>query len=52
MDPEKLRQCLYPLGKPQERVLPGLFWLRDSRLLDRMEAALASGEATLLVEEP
>lgn len=52
LDPERLRQYLFPLGRPQERVLPGLLWLRDADLLDRMEAALASGGSTLLVEAP
>lgn len=50
MDPERLRQALFPFGKAQERVLPGLFWLRDGALLDRMEAALGSGEGILMVE--
>jgi len=50
-DPERLRQALFPFGLPQERVLPGLFWLRDGALLDRMEAALAAGGPTVLVEE-
>ncbi len=58
-DPERLRQALYPLGRPQERVLPGLAWLRDGVLLDRLESALAAhlaahpeGGGTLLVEAP
>jgi hypothetical protein len=50
-DPERLRQALFPLGRPQERVLPGLFWLRDEALLDRMGAALDSGEQLILLEE-
>jgi hypothetical protein len=50
-DPERLRQALFPFGRPQERVLPGLFWLRDEALLDRIEAALALGAAEVLVEE-
>jgi hypothetical protein len=52
MDPEQLRQALFPFGKAQERVLPGLFWLRNGALLDRMEAALDSGGGILLVEGP
>lgn len=59
LDPEKLRQALFPLGRPQERVLPGLAWLRDEPLLDRLEKALAArlaeapeGGGTLLVEAP
>ncbi|HJW09198.1 MAG TPA: bacillithiol biosynthesis BshC [Holophagaceae bacterium] len=51
MDPERLRQRLFPLGQDQERVLPGLLWLRDAALLDRMEAALRSGDDVVLVEE-
>ena len=51
MDPEHLRQRLFPLGKAQERVLPGLLWLRDPALLDRMEAALRSGDDVVMVEE-
>ncbi len=51
MDPERLRQALFPFGRAQERVLPGLFWLRDGALLDRMEAALGSGGGILVVEE-
>ncbi|MGA2080701.1 MAG: bacillithiol biosynthesis BshC [Holophaga sp.] len=51
-DPERLRQALFPLGRPQERVLPGLFWLRDDSLLDRLEAALATGAPLILLESP
>jgi hypothetical protein len=49
-DPERLRQWLFPLGRPQERVLPGLFWLRDEKLLDRMQAGLGEGAAVVLLE--
>jgi hypothetical protein len=49
-DPERLRQALFPLGRPQERVLPGLFWLRDDSLLDRLEAALGGDDPLVLVE--
>lgn len=59
MEPERLRQSLFPLGRPQERVLPGLAWLREEALLDRLQAALAArlaehpeGGGTLLVEAP
>lgn len=59
MDPERLRQTLFPFGRPQERVLPGLAWLRNAALLDRLAAALAAslaeqagGGGTLLVEAP
>jgi len=49
-DPERLRQCLFPLERPQERVLPGLYWLRDGHLLDRMLEALAGPAMTHIVE--
>jgi hypothetical protein len=49
-DPERARQFLFPLGRPQERVLPGLFWLRDEVLLDRMEAGLGQGSGLVLLE--
>ena len=51
IDPERLRQKLFPLGKPQERVLPGVLWLRDEQLLDRMLDALTYPEEVVLVEE-
>lgn len=50
-DPERLRQRLFPLGLPQERVLPGLPWLRRDDLLDRMLAALEGGGSLVLLEE-
>ena len=50
-DPERLRQRLFPLDKPQERILPGLFWLRDGQLLDRMLEALAGPAMTHILEE-
>jgi hypothetical protein len=50
-DPERLRQALFPLGRPQERVLPGWFWLRDDSLLDRLETALAAGSPLILLEK-
>ena len=49
--PEHLRQLLFPLGRPQERVLPGLFWLRDAALLTRMEAGLEAGSMQVLLEQ-
>jgi len=52
MDPERLRQRLFPLGRPQERVLPGLLWLRQDDLLDRMLAALGEAGPVVLLEEP
>jgi hypothetical protein len=51
MDPERLRQQLFPLGKPQERVLPGILWLKDEALLERMLAALMHDEDVVFVEE-
>lgn len=51
-DPERLRQALFPLGRPQERVLPGLLWLRDEALLARMLEGLRRGGDTILVEAP
>ena len=52
MDAERLRQALFPLGKPQERVLPGWLWLKQPALLDRLETALGTGNDIVLVEEP
>jgi hypothetical protein len=49
-DPERLRQRLFPFGKPQERVLPGALWLKDEALLDRLLAALDRGESPVMVE--
>ncbi len=50
-DPERLRQRLFPFGRPQERVIPGALWLRDEGLLDRLLEALGHGEAMVMVEE-
>ena len=50
VDPERLRQLLFPLGKPQERVIPGALWLRDEALLDRMLDALAYPRDVVFVE--
>ncbi|HLO66325.1 MAG TPA: bacillithiol biosynthesis BshC [Holophaga sp.] len=50
-DPERLRQRLFPLGMPQERVLPGLPWLRREDLLEGMLAALEGGGPLVLLEE-
>jgi len=49
-DPERLRQRLFPFGKPQERVLPGALWLRDEALLDRLLGALGHGDSMVMVE--
>jgi hypothetical protein len=51
MDLERLRQHIFPFGAPQERVLPGLFWLRDEALLDRLLDGLDGSQPLLLVEE-
>ncbi len=49
MDPELLRQRLFPLNKPQERVLPGLYWLRHSSLLDGMLLTLKEHPELMLI---
>ncbi len=51
-DPERLRQLLFPFGRPQERVLPGLPWLRDEALLERMLASLDGSTLMVLLETP
>jgi hypothetical protein len=51
-DPERLRQALFPLDRPQERVLPGLLWLRDEKLLERIAARLDQGQDLILLETP
>ena len=50
-DPERLRQRLFPFNRPQERVLPGVLWLRDRALLDRMIKGLETLQPLLLLEE-
>lgn len=50
-EPERLRQSLFPFDKPQERVLPGLFWLRRKALLDRMLERLDGSESMVLIED-
>lgn len=52
MDPERLRQRVFPLGRPQERVLPGVCWLFRESLLDAILKGLAEGQSPVLVEEP
>ena len=49
-DPEALRQRLFPFGRPQERVIPGLAWLRDEALLDRILARTDGLTELILVE--
>lgn len=51
MDPERLRQRLFPFGKAQERVLPGLFWLRDEMLIQRIFESMDGERSLILVEE-
>lgn len=52
MDPERLRQRLFPFGKAQERVLPGLFWLRDETLIHSILESMDGSRSLILVEEP
>jgi hypothetical protein len=47
---ERLRQTLFPFGKPQERVIPGWYWLQSPRLLDAIEGALERGEGCVVVD--
>jgi hypothetical protein len=49
-DPERLRQTLFPFGRPQERVIPGLAWLRDEALLDRILGRMDGQTEVILVE--
>nr|WP_320133825.1 bacillithiol biosynthesis BshC [uncultured Holophaga sp.] len=49
MDPERLRQALFPFGRPQERVLPGIQWLREPELLQRILAGLETGAPVLTI---
>lgn len=51
MDPERLRQRLFPFGKAQERVLPGLFWLQDEFLIHRILKSMDGDKSLILVEE-
>ena len=51
-DPEHLRQVLFPFGAPQERVLPGVQWLKNNRLLDAILERMDSPDPVILVEEP
>jgi hypothetical protein len=49
-DPERLRQALFPFDRPQERVVPGLDWLRDEALLDRILDRMDGQTGLILVE--
>jgi len=51
-DPEFLRQSLFPFGRPQERVLPGVPWLRSGALLDAILERMDGAHPVILVEEP
>ncbi len=51
-DPELLRQSLFPFGRPQERVIPGLPWLRSRPLLDAILERMDGAQPVILVEEP
>ncbi len=51
MDPERLRQQLFPFGKAQERVLPGIYWLRDEKVLQKILANMDGNRSLVLVEE-
>jgi hypothetical protein len=46
---ERLRQMLFPFNKPQERVLPGWYWLRNPSLIDAIETALTNREQIYLI---
>jgi len=51
-DPERLRQILFPFGRPQERVIPGLDWLRDEALLDHILDRMDGRTDVILLEAP
>lgn len=51
-DPERLRQLLFPFSAPQERVMPGVPWLRNERLLDAILECMDGASPVILVEEP
>jgi hypothetical protein len=51
-DPERLRQALFPFGLAQERVVPGIPWLRDPALLDAILDRMDGTTSVILVEEP
>jgi len=51
-DPEFLRQSLFPFGRPQERVIPGVPWLRSGALLDAILDRMDGTHPVILVEEP
>ncbi|MFN7957681.1 MAG: bacillithiol biosynthesis BshC [Holophagaceae bacterium] len=51
-DPERIRQTLFPLGRPQERVMPGAPWLKSDALLDVILERMDGARPLILVEEP
>jgi uncharacterized protein YllA (UPF0747 family) len=51
-DPERLRQALFPLGLPQERVMPGAPWLGNHALVDAILERMDGTQPVILVEEP
>jgi hypothetical protein len=51
-DPERLRQTLFPFGAAQERVMPGVPWLRNGNLLDAILERMKNAAPAILVEEP
>ena len=51
-DPERLRQTLFPFGAPQERVMPGIPWLRNGDLLDAILERMKDAVPVILLEEP
>lgn len=51
-DPERLRQALFPFGAPQERVISGIPWLRNSALLDAILDRMDGSASVILVEGP
>jgi hypothetical protein len=50
-DPELLRQALFPFGRPQERVVPGLSWLQNAPLLDAILDRMDGATPLILLEE-
>ena len=50
-DPERLRQALLPLGRAQERVLPGVPWLRSEALLEAILEQMDGATPLLVVED-
>ena len=46
---EKMRQMLFPFNKPQERVIPGCYWLKNKSLLDAIEKAMLDPKEKYLI---